>query len=115
MAFIYRPIIDQALNHQLSLWESGECYRFYIENRRAYCSFVEILNLWLRAPFCEECFFNDPFPMSRWPDITPSSWKDDMCFELGEDTLKKTLESLKDDNDYCFICKECGKELRPWE
>jgi hypothetical protein len=67
--FILKPTIDPALDHQLLLWEKEECYRFYVGNRRAYCSFLEILDLWLRAPYCEECYYDDRCAADTFPVI----------------------------------------------
>ena len=116
MTFIIKPkTFDNQFKYEIDLWVKEECYRFYVEQRRSICNFLEILDLWLRAPYCEECHAKDPLSSDGWPDIGTHDWESDVAWELGDDILQQTKEYLKEDSDFCFICKGCSKELRPWE
>lgn len=116
MVFEIQPIIDPGWDHQLSLLEREACYRFYVKMRRESCNYLEILDLWLKALYCEECYYGQPIAISGPPDISQPSWETDIEIELGEDVLEETIISLKsEDEDFCFICKNCEKELRPWD
>ena len=101
--------------HEVELWTKFECYRFYVQQRRMYCTFKQIMDLWLRAPYCTECALSDPFERCRLPDISPNSWECDILLNVGQDIIARTKDLLREDPDYYFSCKHCGKELRPWQ
>jgi len=100
--------------HEDTLWLKSECYRFYIQQRSLYCNYLQLLDLWLLAPYCEGCINNDPLQESRIPDILPSGWEIDMLCEVGLNTLEMTRKELSKDRDYSFRCKRCGQDLAPW-
>ena len=101
-------------NHENELWVKKECYRFYVEQRRLYCTYLQLLDLWLLAPYCGECILSEPFYNGGWPDITPNSWESDVFWELGEGVIEETKAELAEDPDFFYQCKGCWKELRPW-
>lgn len=101
--------------HEDSLWVREECYRFYVQERRLNCTFMELLDLWLQAPYCLDCALSDPFEGDRDPDIIPMNWEEDLAWKLGQDTLDETKKILNKDPRFAFVCKRCGKELRAWE
>ena len=110
-----KPFIpNQKQNYEDSLWLKSECYRFYVQQRRLYCNYMQLLDLWLLSPFCEECLNNEPHEESRIPDILPDGWELDIICEVGFATLERTKEYLSEDPDYSFRCKRCLKELAPW-
>jgi hypothetical protein len=93
--FEIKPFIpSQQQIREDSLWLKSECYSFYVQQRAFYCNYMELLDLWLLAPYCEDCINNDPFEESRIPDILPSGWELDLIIEVGPDTLKRTEEEL---------------------
>lgn len=114
------PIIEPDIptpreSHKMDLWEKEECCRFYIRERRRQCTFRQIMNLWLRAPYCASCAASDPFIYDRPPDIYGRQWRRDISWKLGEDTLRIIKKELRENNNFAIICKKCGNELRPWD
>jgi 5-methylcytosine-specific restriction endonuclease McrA len=57
---------------------------------------------------------SDPFQQYQLPDITPSNWKDDLAWKLGNDTLASLMGELEDDPEFTFRCKQCHRNLAPW-
>ena len=108
------PFIPEELNHQIDLWTKSECYRFYVQERRLNCNFMQVMNLWLRAPFCESCALTDPFERYHQPDIFPNDWQSDIEWTLGEEVLESVDKLLQDDADFAFVCKGCNALLQPW-
>lgn len=84
----------------------------YAERRRETCNFLQILELWVLEPCCEDCLWEQYRP----PDITPSSWPLDLVHELpdGEDILRNVAELIKAGHEIAFLCGGCGTPLRPW-
>ena len=107
-----------AENHFDSLWAREECYRFYVAQRREHCTFMHILDLWVQAPFCEICYYSDPFAERyRGPEITPHDWREDLRCELGQgDQIVAIVEKAfsEDESEFAFNCKKCQCDLRPW-
>jgi 5-methylcytosine-specific restriction endonuclease McrA len=101
--------------HEDDLWIKSECYRFYVKQRQLHCTFKQIMDLWLLAPYCTECALSDPFESNRFPDILPNTWESDLLLHVGQDTLNQTQQALSENPGYYFLCKHCGKELRPWQ
>lgn len=97
-----------------NLWVESECYRFYVQQRRIHCNFLQIMDLWLIAPYCTECALSDPFEGNRIPEITPESWETDLLLNVGQSVLEQTQRALRENADFYFLCKMCGCELRPW-
>ena len=106
------PSQDQ---YYLDLWGRSECYKFYVQERRKNCNFMEIMNLWLRVPHCWICLQSDPLAWNRMPDIRSKNWEDDISWKLGEETLEIIKDVLELDPDFAIQCKRCGSLLRPWE
>jgi hypothetical protein len=109
------PIIDPAADHAANLWVREECYRYYVRQRRRFCSYMEILDIWLRAPYCEDCI------QSRWdwsgglPDISGGNWEVDVLLHLGRGALRRAKAQLRRDRTFAWQCKNCSQELRPWK
>ena len=113
--FEIKPYIpDRQQIHEDSLWIRDECYRFYVEKRKLFCDHMQLLDLWLLSPFCEDCLNSEPYKESRCPEIQPENWELDFICELGFSELERIKEILSKDPDYSFRCKECWKELAPW-
>jgi hypothetical protein len=105
MVFVLRPSpIDPVEQHWHSLWVREECYRFYVEHRRHYCSHLQLLDLWLQAPYCEDCIWSDPFKRDGRPDIAGKGWQVDIVLKLGGgfSLVDEIEEILKEDSDFSF-------------
>ena len=101
--------------HELDLWTMAECYRFYVAQRRAHCTPLERMDLWLRAPCCKECIVSEPFHSNQLPDITPDNWEVDILWNLGNSVLCAIQQELANEGSaFAFSCKRCGRELAPW-
>ena len=87
---------DPQYNHFELLWIREECYKYYAENRKDNCNYLELMDLWLRAPYCEDCAKSDPFERYNNPDIMCESWEEDIIWGLGEDTLKTIKNKLNE-------------------
>lgn len=96
------------------LWVLEECYCFYTKQRRKNCNFLELLDLWLRAPYCESCIHSEPGVGHDLPDISATNWQQDISWHLGEDLLKYIEVERASDSEYALLCKKCGRMLRPW-
>jgi hypothetical protein len=112
---IVQALLKQKPDFRLGLWEREECYRFYVKQRRMNCTFTELMDLWLLAPYCVSCKENDPLYWGASPDISPLTWKEDLDWKVGEKRLKATVKELKRNPDYAFLCHRCGRGLRPWD
>lgn len=111
---LIKPIVDPQLEHSLLLWERQECYRYYVQQRRRHCTYRDLLDLWLLAPSCEDCMYSG----GNWvglPDITENGWEVDLLLTVGTDALDRTKAELESDPEYAFLCKRCGRSLRPWD
>lgn len=100
--------------HEDDLCLKEECYRFYADQRRNNCSYSQLLDLWLLAPYCEDCINNDPFEFNRIPEITADQWEYDLSWEVGADTLERIQKILKEDEYYTLNCHRCNVDLAPW-
>jgi hypothetical protein len=114
MSLIEPTHVDPATEYNINLWITGETCRFYVEQRRQFCSFLEQLDLYFSAPICTECASSDMFPPGGFPDISYRSWKEDVAWCLGEDFLSTIKKELNEDPDFGFRCKHCYKNLQPW-
>ena len=112
---VLEALLKQEPDYYFCLWANEECYRFYVEQRRMNCEFTELMDLWLLAPYCVECKQNDPFYWGGLPEISPSTWKEDLAWKVGQPKLRETTKELRINPGYAFLCHRCGKELRPWE
>ena len=113
------PLIEPCIptpkeQHELDLWVKEECYRFYVQQRRLNCTFMEVMDLWLRAPYCMECSLSDSFGSDLSSDINPDTWEEDIAWVVGRPTLERTKRELISNPDFAFLCKKCGREIRPW-
>ena len=108
--------LSPQFEHELDLRQREEIFRFYAEQRRAYCGFLELLDLWLEAPYCESCI------MARWdydgelPDCTPDTWEDDLEMILGDDRLVQEIRTaLSSDETHGPPCRKCHHTIFPPE
>lgn len=108
-------ILSPQDQYYLDLWSRMECYKFYVQERRKNCNFMEIMNLRLRVPYCWICLQSDPLAWNRIPDIRPKNWEDDISWKLGGETLEIIKDGLELDPNFAIQCKHCGSLLRPWE
>ncbi len=97
-----------------NLWVKSKCYRFYVEQRRLHCNFLQIMDLWLLAPCCTECALSNPLTGNAIPDILPQSWECDLLLSVCQSVLGQTQTALRENPDFHYFCKTCGRELRPW-
>jgi 5-methylcytosine-specific restriction endonuclease McrA len=106
--------LPDALTHSLGQFEKNEVLNFYARERRAHCTFMEIMNLWLVVPYCLRCKLVDSLDGIVYPYISKQNWKSQLGWEAGEAVLLKTEESIQDDIDFAFLCHRCRANLRPW-
>lgn len=95
-------------------WVQEECHRFYVKQRREHCNFLELLHLWLRAPYCESCIQSEPNVSYGLPEISGDNWQLDVLCHLGNIMLEYIEERIVLDSEFSLICKKCGHSLRPW-
>ncbi len=114
MSLIETPHIDFKTENNIDLWITGETCKFYVEQRRRFCNFLELLDITLSAPMCLDCANSDIFPPDGPPDISCSTWKKDVSSCLGEEFLFTIKKELKDNPGFGFQCKHCYKKLQPW-
>ncbi|MBI3333617.1 MAG: HNH endonuclease [Candidatus Omnitrophica bacterium] len=92
-----------------------ECLRFYVEQRKAHCTYMEIMDLWLLAPYCASCAQSDPFFMWNYPHVSADRWQVDLLIHTGTAALDLVQKARGDDSKFSLRCKQCGEELRPWK
>lgn len=102
-------------DYQINKWVENDCYRFYVRQRRRNCTFRELMDMWLRAPCCDECIQSEVFFSGGPPDIIRESWEVDVLLNLGPDTLEIIVGALEEDPDFSLLCKKCHAPLRPWD
>ncbi len=99
----------------ISQWMSGEVCRFYVGQRRRFCTHLQLLDLWFLAPLCESCAASELFLSHRPPDISSRNWRDDISWVVDDDVLKTIRRERRRDPDFGFHCKRCGTVLRSWD
>ena len=114
MPLIEPTHIDPATEHNIDLWITGETCRFYVDQRRRFCNFIELLDIYFTAPICMDCATSEICPPDGPPDISYNTWEEDIIWHLGEDHLSTIKSELKDGSDCGFLCKRCDKYLEPW-
>lgn len=115
MAEISLTVPDARTIHEDSEWVKDECLRSYVEQRRQNCTYMDLMDLWSRAPWCMDCIQQDAFRWQAQPDVRPSTWEVDFMFVLGLTNLGRVKEQLKRDSNFALVCRNCSRELRPWE
>lgn len=113
MPILRVPDFDKREVHEDELWVHSECYLFYAQQRRLHCTYMQLMDLWLRVPYCETCIRSDPFAFNQEPDIVPADWELGLLC-VGEDVLHHTQMRLLQGPDYALMCKKCSASLRPW-
>lgn len=101
--------------YQAASWVDNECYRFYVRERRRNCTFRELMDLWFRAPCCDQCIQSEVSFSGELPDITGEGWEVDMLLGLGADPLGIIKAALLEDPEFAPLCKRCHAPLCPWE
>lgn len=114
MSLLSSFIPSQQENYFQQKWAKGECYKFYVQQRCNTCSYDEIIDIWLLAPYCDQCVQSDPFYSFELPEITPDNWKIDVLIHLGNNTLSKIQQNRIDNPEFGVVCKKCCSKLRPW-
>jgi HNH endonuclease len=106
--------IDHALAHRLGQFETNEVLRFYARERRANCTFMQLMNLWLIVPCCYNCALVESFDGVVYPYIAPRNWRRELGWHAGEAVLSEAEGNLRGDPDFAFTCQRCHVTLRPW-
>ncbi len=73
------------------------------------------MDLWLRAPCCDQCIQSDPFFSGGPPDIMREEWEGHVAWCLGEDTLEVIQKARAEDADFALRCRRCHSTLCPWD
>ena len=115
MPRIEPDLVDSGTDHLITLWERTECFRYYVRLRRDNCTYTQLLDLSLQAPYCVSCMESDPFFRGHPPDVSSRAWQGDLRWKVGGNIVARTLAAIRWDPDYAFRCKNCGTELRPWD
>jgi len=114
MPLIEPTRVDLATEYNINRWMTGEACRFYVEQRRRFCTFLELLDLYFSAPLCTDCALSDPFPSYGPPDISLRNWREDVAWCLGEEFLRTIRKERRRDPDFGFRCRHCWTNLQPW-
>lgn len=115
MPTIQPYIPTRAERHATATWTRDECYRFYVQQRRLNCTFRERMDLWLRAPWCDQCIQSDPLFSGGPPDIMRETWEADLAWSTGEDMLEIIQKARAKDPDFTLRCRRCHGALSPWD
>lgn len=78
------PFIDRHFEHQIWQEYGKEFLAEYTRQRMLHCTPTQVLELFFRAPICEDCIPDDPFRWGDAPSITARNWREDTLLELGE-------------------------------
>ncbi len=101
--------------HKLALSLRDDACIRYAQVRKETCSINELLDLWVRVPYCSGCAASRPFGWGDPADITGGrNWKASLEASLGDGTLEEVLNLLRDDESFAFTCHKCHCRLRPW-
>ena len=113
---MFQPFIPSpAVAHAEEAWAKDECYHFYVRQRRQHCKPRELMDLWLRAPCCQECIESDPLIKARTRDCWWGRVGVDMLLALGPETVTAVERDRAADAAFAFRCKKCLAELKPWD
>lgn len=103
------------LEHYLDLWRREECYRYYVKLRRRHCDPTELLDVWIHAPYCEECGEAEAgWGTSFTPDIIPATWAFDVAYNVSLGCLRRTNRAISRSRSYAWNCRKCSRPIRPW-
>ncbi len=113
------PIIESLelppeLDHELDQFRDGEARKFYVQQRRRNCTFMEIMDLWLVVPVCYGCALDESMTGIVRPYIHARNWQSGIEDHAGLEVLQRTKRLLRLDPDFAYTCKKCGNPLRPW-
>ncbi len=114
MPFLQPVTLSPQFEHEMDLWQKEEVFRFYATQRKINCTFLEIQDLWMQAPYCEDC------ATRRWdyggelPDSTPDTWEENLAAILGDDDLVSELKRPDDSlGRRSLICHRCHHDIVP--
>jgi hypothetical protein len=99
---------------RIGLWLEESCYQYYVKQRRNYCTFTQLMDLWIRAPLCADCEQSAAGFFPRVPDISGDGWESDILIHNGGKLLRQIKKALRRNRDYALTCRRCHRELRPW-
>ena len=116
MSFLVELPDSGRFEHEMRQWRLREVGRFYVQQRRRCCSFLEVLELWMTAPYCEECAFarrrGYRSDEGYLPDSMPSTWETDLEFELGDRQLVDEISQAVNNGDvHGPSCHSCGRMI----
>lgn len=113
--YLFTPSVPTARDeYEQTQWVREECYRFYVAQRRANCTHLQLMDLWLRAPYCSECILSHPFNSRQLPGISSANWEYDIECQLGEEVLARAKEAESEGDSSIFQCKRCAGAMAPW-
>jgi 5-methylcytosine-specific restriction endonuclease McrA len=107
--------VDGELRYRLGQFETDEVLKFYVRERRSYCTHTQIMNLWLVVPYCYGCALVKSFDGIVCPYISQQNWKRELGWHAGETVLSETEDNLRKDPEFAFSCHQCQVMLRPWD
>lgn len=102
------------LSFELDQFRDVEARRFYVQQRRENCTFMQIMDLWLIVPVCYGCAFEKSLTGNVRPYIHAGNWRSEIEYLVGSAVLERTKRTLRLDSDFSYICKLCGTHLTPW-
>lgn len=108
------PMLDRHFQHQIWRAYEKELVGEYAHQRMLHCAPTELLELFFRAPVCEECIPNDPHRWADWPSIMAADWEEHILCELGEDARDDIVRSRALGEPCAFTCFRCGRDIEPW-
>lgn len=88
----------------------------FVEMRKKHCTFVSTIDATVLVPTCDACYgqWCHTFDINtRPPDITPDTWKEDLCITVGltETETARIEELLELDVDIGVYCHRCGNSI----
>lgn len=112
---IIEPIdLPPALSHELDQFRDGEARRYYVEQRRNTCAFMEVMDLWLIVPVCFNCAVEESLSGIVHPYVNGKNWQTEIPYRAGLEVLQRTKRTIRHDPEFAYICKKCGVRLMPW-
>ncbi len=113
---VFEPYIaSPEEQHRATLWEREEVYRFYAGVRRENCTYLEVMDLWLRAPLCVTCIQSQWWWRGGPPDVSEHDWEDELATYVGDERVCVIKADVSDGRDAEGVpCKGCLEELCPW-
>lgn len=108
------PLIDRHFEHQIWRAYEKELLHEYARHRVLHCTPTQLMELFFRAPVCEECIPNDPQRWADWPSIMARHWEEHILWELGESAHNDIVAGLRAGEQCAFTCFRCRGDIEPW-